>query len=113
MRHNYVDWYARIRAARETAAWLAPFVKEQYLYKGHDALMECRRVLRKSHFARIDALEGESLEIRNAGCGVEALLIALRHPDMTITAHEADEEKYLTATRCAVIPTNLHYLNDV
>lgn len=113
MRHFYVDWYARIRATRETAAWLAPYVKEQYLYKGHDALLECRRVLRKARFAQIDALEGESMEIRNAGCGVEALLIALRHPNMKITAYEANEEKYLTATRCAAIPANLHYLNNV
>ena len=113
MRHIYVDWYARIRATRETAAWMAPYVKEQYLYKGHDALLECRRVLRKARFAQIDALEGESMEIRNAGCGVEALLIALRHPNMKITAYEANEEKYLTATRCAAIPANLHYLNNV
>lgn len=113
MRHFYVDWYARIRAVRETAAWLAPFVKEQYLYKGHDALLECRRVLRKSHFAHIEALKGESMELRNAGCGVEALLIALRHPQMQITAYEAEEEKYLTATHCAVKPANLHYLNTI
>ena len=92
---------------------MAPYVKEQYLYKGHDALLECRRVLRKARFAQIDALEGESMEIRNAGCGVEALLIALRHPNMKITAYEANEEKYLTATRCAAIPANLHYLNNV
>lgn len=113
MRRCYVDWYARIRAERETAAWLAPYVKEQYLYKGQDALRECRRVLRKANFERIDTLEGETLEIRQAGCGVEALLTALRHPQMQITAHEADEEKYLTATRCAVVPANLHYLNNV
>lgn len=113
MRHFYVDWYAHIRSVRESAAWLAPIVKEQYLYKGHDALLECRRVLRKSRFAQIDALEGEQMEIRNAGCGVEALLIALRHPQMQITAYEADEEKYLTATRCAVKPSNLHYLNTI
>ena len=109
MRHFYVDWYAHIRAQRETAAWWAPFVKEQYLYKGHDALLECRHVLCKANFARIDALEGESLEIRNAGCGVEALLIALTHPEMKVTAQEADEEKHLTATLCSVRPTNLYY----
>lgn len=113
MRLYYINWYADIRARRETAAWWAPYVREQYLYKGHDALAECRRVLRKAHFARIDALDGESMEIRDAGCGVEALLIALRHPQMQITAYEADEDKYLTASRCAVIPTNLHYINKV
>ena len=113
MRHYYMDWYSRIRAEREKAAWLAPFVKEQYLYKGHDAQLECRRVLRKANYARIDALQGASLELPDAGCGVEALLIALTHPQMQVTAHQRDEEKYLTATCCGLIPTNLHYINNL
>ena len=111
MRHRYVDWYAAICRKRETAAYLAPLVRLQYLYKGHDAQAECRRTLCKEVFARIDALEGPSLELRDAGCGVEALLTALVHPQMQITAHEADEDKYLTATRCRV-PDNLVYVHD-
>ena len=111
MRHFYQDWYASIRRKRETAAYCAPYVRSQYLYKGHDALAECRRVLSKANFARIDALEGATLDLPHAGCGVEALLIALSHPSMQVIAHEADEEKYLTATRCP-LPFNLHYEND-
>ncbi|MBP3203675.1 MAG: 1-acyl-sn-glycerol-3-phosphate acyltransferase [Bacteroidales bacterium] len=111
MRHFYQEWYGSIRRQRETAAYIAPYVRAQYLYKGHDALLECRRVLTKANFARIDALSGPSLEIRDAGCGVQALLIALTHPDMQVTAHEADEEKNLTAMRCD-LPANLSYEND-
>ena len=110
MRHFYQDWYAGLRKARETAAWWAPQVRLQYLYKGHDAQAECRRVLRPCTYARVDALQGTEIVIKGAGCGVEALLTALAHPDMQITACEADEDKYLTACRCRV-PENLKYRN--
>ena len=110
MRHQYQDVYGRICRERETAAWCAPFVKYRYLYKGHDAQAEMRRVLRPRVYAEIDALQGESLEIREAGCGVYALLVALTHPLMQVTAYEKDEEKYLTAVRCQDVPDNLHYV---
>ena len=109
MRHFYQRWYDEIREKRETASYMAPYVRLQYLYKGHDARIECRRVLTKANFARIDALTGDTLEIPEAYCGVEALLTALAHPHMQVTAFISDEEKYLTATRCR-IPENLHYV---
>lgn len=111
MRHFYQEWYASVCRDRETAAYLAPLVRLEYLYKGHEAQAECRRTLRKDVFERIDALEGPSLEIREAGCGVEALLTARVHPAMQVTAHEADKDKYLTATRCRV-PDNLTFVHD-
>ena len=110
MRRQYIDWYAAIRQTRETAAYCAPYVRDCYRYRGHDAQAECRSVLRKEVYARIDALEGPSVVIENAGCGVEALLTALAHPNMQVTAHIADEEQFLTATRC-LIPSNLHYVH--
>ena len=111
MRRFYKEWYAKIRRQRENAAYCAPRVRDEYRYKGHDALQECRRVLRRATFRRIDALSGATLEIPEAGCGVEALLTALVHPDMQITAYIADEDQYLTATRCR-IPANLHYIQS-
>ena len=110
-RHFYNDWYADIRRTRETASYCAPWVKYQYLYKGHDARNECRQVLRKAVYAEIDALTGPTLELHNAGCGVYALLAALAHPEIQVTAYEPDEEKYLTATRCQ-LPDNLKYINE-
>ena len=50
------------------------------------------------------------LVIPEAGCGVYALLVALTHPEMRVTAYETDEEKYLTAARCAGVPENLTYI---
>ena len=111
VRHHYQAWYARIREERETAAYCAPWVRLQYLYKGHDAQREMRQVLRKANYARIDAIQDQEIVLRNAGCGVEALLTALAHPSAHVTAYEADEEKYLTATRC-VLPENLTYVNE-
>jgi hypothetical protein len=80
------------------------------LYKGHDAQVECRRVLTPETLARVDALTGGSLVISEAGCGVYALLAALTHPEMQVRAYEEDEEKYLTAVRIADIPDNLTYI---
>lgn len=110
VRHDYEREYARIRRERETAAYNATYVRYQYLYKGHDADMECRRFLTPETLAQVDALTGDSLVIPEAGCGVYALLVALTHPEMRVTAYEADEEKYLTAVRCAGVPENLTYI---
>ncbi|MBQ9192209.1 MAG: 1-acyl-sn-glycerol-3-phosphate acyltransferase [Bacteroidales bacterium] len=110
VRHDYEREYARIRRERETAAYNAPYVRYLYLYKGHDADMECRSVLTPEMLARVDALTGDSLVVPEAGCGVYALLVALTHPDMQVTAYEVDEEKYLTAVRCAGVPENLTYI---
>ena len=110
VRHDYEREYARIRRERETAAYNATYVRYQYLYKGHDAEVECRRVLTPETLARVDALTGDSLVIPEAGCGVYALLVALTHPEMQVTAYEEDEDRYLTAVRCAGVPENLTYI---
>lgn len=110
VRHRYQAEYARIRRERETAAYNAVYVRYQYLYKGHDADAECRRVLIPETIARVDALKGTELTIPEAGCGVYALLVALTHPEMQVRAYEEDEDKYLTAVRCAGVPDNLTYI---
>ena len=110
VRHRYQAEYARIRRERETAAYNAVYVRYQYLYKGHDADAECRRILIPETIARVDALTGTELTIPEAGCGVYALLVALTHPEMQVRAYEEDEDKYLTAVRCAGVPDNLTYI---
>ena len=110
VRHDYEREYARIRRERETAAYNATYVRYQYLYKGHDAEVECRKVLTPETIAGVDALTGSEMTIKEAGCGVYALLVALTHPDMQVTAYEEDEEKYLTAARCVGVPENLTYI---
>ena len=111
IRHHYVDWYASIRNERENAAYCAPLVRLRYLYRGHDALLECRRFLKPSVYEQIDALQGDEIVIGNAGCGVFALLAALTHPDMQITAYEENEDLYLTAIHQELRPNNLKFVN--
>ena len=110
VRHKYEKVYDRIRRERETAAYNATYVRYQYLYKGHDSQAECRKVLTPETIAEVDAMTGSEMTIHEAGCGVYALLVALTHPDMQVTAYEKDEEKYLTATRCVGVPENLTYI---
>ena len=108
MRRHYIREYTRIRRERETAAYLAPFVRYQYEYKGSEAATECRKYLNDTVFREIDALRGTaSVRVENSGCGVYALLLALTHPDMTVYAVEADEDKALTGACCAGRPANL------
>ena len=111
MRHHYQEVYSRIRREIETAEYMAPFVRYQYLYKGHDALSEIRKNLRPDLVAAVQANTQKEIVIENSGCGVLALLTALAHPDAKVTAYEADEEKYLTAVRCAAVPDNLEYIH--
>jgi 1-acyl-sn-glycerol-3-phosphate acyltransferase len=110
VRHDYELEEARIRRERETAAYNATYVRYLYLYKGHDAREECRRVLTRGTLVAVDSLIGSSLVVPESGCGVYALLVALTHPEMQVTAYEEDEDKYLTATRIADIPENLTYI---
>ena len=110
IRHDYELEYGRIRKERETAAYNAVYVRYLYLYKGHDAQAECRRVLTPETVAEVEALTGSEITVREAGCGVYALLVALTHPDMQVTSYEEDEEKYLTAARIAGNPDNLTYI---
>lgn len=57
------------------------------------------------------------IELSGCGYGVVTLLLALSYPDLEIVAHEEDEEKRLTASRCLspvpgglALPSNLSYL---
>ena len=114
MRHQYQATYDRIRFERETAAYNAPYVRYQYLYKGEDAMRECAAMLKPATYAAIDGIPDtvRTLAVEDSGFGVYALLLALSHRDKEIYAYEPDEEKYLTAVRCHGVPANLHYVHQ-
>ena len=90
----------------------AKVVRLEYLYKGHEAALECRKVLCKKTFETIDNLPPGPVEINNAGYGVYALLLALSRKDISVTACEPDEDKYLTASRNSLEPENLRWRNS-
>ena len=66
--------------------------------------------LSAAQVAEIDAFSGESAVIRDAGFGAYALLLALSHPEVQVTAHILDEHQFLTASRCEAVPSNLTYI---
>lgn len=111
-RHAFAAEYGRIRRERETAAYNAPFVRYQYLYKGEDCMHECAAVLNSGTFAAIDGIGEDihSIAVTGSGCGVYALLLALTHRDKEVYAYEEDEEKHLAAVRCQAVPSNLHHI---
>lgn len=112
-RQLYVTEYERIRDERETASYVAPLVRYQYLYKGADARAECRKYLRPSALVSMDdrLAPGTSVRILNSGCGVYSLLYALCHRHNQIYAYEKDEERFLIASLCTAVPSNLHYVH--
>ena len=111
MRAFYTAEYEAVSRERETPAYLAPRVRDNYVYKGHDALLECRKVLRPETYAAIAALPAEPVTLPEAGCGVYALLLALSRPDIAVTAYVEEEDAFLTAARCPDVPSNLTYVN--
>ena len=108
----YIEHFDAIRRQRENTEYVLPFVRYKYVYKGHEAERECRRNLKRirTHAAEINALNGESILVKNSGLGELAWTIALVHRDMQVYAVEADEDKYLIASHCAYIPENLHFM---
>lgn len=112
LRKDYVLRYERLRDTRETAEYAAPFVKYRYLYKGSEAMAECRRTLRTA-LRRCSSAEFDGLacvRVMNGGYGAFALLLALSHRHLKVRCYERDEEKYLTASRLAALPPNLEYI---
>ena len=110
MRHSFCEEYSTIRREKETASYNAEYVKYQYLYKGNEAMRECRQVLR-TKIGEIDGMHEKQVVIKGSGYGAYALLLALTHPETEVIAYEADEDKFLTASRCVGVPSNLHHVN--
>ena len=84
------------------------------IYKGNENEREYRRNLKRirAHAAEIDALDGQSILVKNNGIGELAWTIALVHRDMQVYAVEADEDRYLIASHTSYIPNNLHFILD-
>ena len=111
MRAFYTRAYADLCREKETPSFLAPRVRGNYLYKGHEALQECRRVLVPSTYAEIQARPAGAAVLPDGGNGVYALLLALSRPDIDVTAYIAEEDAFLTAVRCIDVPSNLTYIH--
>ena len=110
----YIEHFEEIRNQREDTEYVLPFVRYKYIYKGNDTERECRRNLKRirTHVSEINALNGQSILVKNSGIGELAWTIALVHRDMQVYAMEADEDKHLIASHTSYIPDNLHFVNN-
>ena len=108
----YIEHFEEIRRQRENTAYVLPFVRYKYIYKGNDTERECRRNLKHihAHAAEINVLDYQSILLKNSGIGELAWTIALVHRDIQVYAVEADEDKYLIASHTSYIPDNLHFI---
>ena len=108
----YIEHFEEIRRQREDTEYVQPFVRYKYIYKGHENERECRRTQKRisAHATEIDALDSQSILVKNSGIGELAWTIALVHRDMQVYAVEADEDKHLIASHTSYIPDNLHFI---
>ncbi len=108
----YIEHFEEIRNQCEDTEYVLPFVRYKYIYKGNDTERECRRNLKRirTHAAEIDAMEGQSILVKDSGIGELAWTIALVHRDMQVYAVETDEDKHLIASHTSYIPDNLHFM---
>ena len=113
-RAYYTQHFAELRNQFENTEYVLPFVRYKYIYKGPEVERACRRNLKKikAHASEIDAIDQQSIMIRNSGYGALAWTVALVHRDAQVYAVEADEDKHLLASHCSYIPENLHFLQS-
>ena len=101
VRQFFVEQLREMRREKEDAAYFAYLVRHQYLYKGRSVARRCRQALRQA-----DAVTAQQFEV---GQGEQPLLLALSHPEEEFHVVFEQEEDYLLAKNCALVPANLHY----
>lgn len=108
----YIKHLAEIRKEREDVDYVLPFVRYKYIYKGNDVERCVRANLKmiKAHAKEFKSLNYNSIAITNSGFGELAWTIALVHRDTQVYAFETDDDKYLIASHCSYIPSNLHFI---
>ncbi|MBO4282548.1 MAG: 1-acyl-sn-glycerol-3-phosphate acyltransferase [Bacteroidales bacterium] len=100
IREEFVKQYEAFCQELEDEHYFLPLVRYQYVYKGRDVARRSRRTLKMW-------LQDNSLEM--PGQGEVPLLKALAHPDRQFEYVFHDEDDFLVASHCAVMPPNLHY----
>ena len=110
----YVEHYAEIRKQRENTAYVLPYVRYKYVYKGREVEHACRRNLKKikQQANEIDALNQDTIEIKVNDYGELAWTMALVHREMQVQALIKDEDTFLLASHCSDIPDNLHFIKE-
>ena len=113
-RKFYIKHFEEIRTQREDTEYVLPFVRYKYIYKGNEVERTCHKNLKaiRAHAAEIDAMQGDSIWVKNSGYGELAWTLALVHRDKQVYAVESDEDKFLLASHISYIPENLHFARN-
>jgi len=111
----FIEKYAELCKKYEDAGYYADEVINNYLYKGKEVETTVRKSLKNNNNFKelIEKIpESGTILMRNCGFGQASLLTALVRKQTEIYALIDEEEEFLTASNCASIPENLHYIND-
>jgi len=111
-RRYYIQEFATLREQCETPAYLKETVFHNYIYKGKEVELQCRRKFQyiKTLCDLLEQFPKEGkLLYKHCGNGELSLMTALLRKRMDVTAYDADESSTLLASRCLSVPENLHY----
>lgn len=112
----FIEKHSELCKKYETADYFADEVLNNYLYKGKDVVKEIRKsLINNNNFNNLVSMIPESgtVLMKNCGLGQASLLCALVRKETDIFAFIENEEDFLTASNCASVPKNLHYINDL
>jgi 1-acyl-sn-glycerol-3-phosphate acyltransferase len=115
-RKEMQDKYTAISRKTETPDYFADLVLKNYIYKGAKVERAVRKSLKKNKnfAAEIEKLpESGEIAIQNSGYGEFALMAALVHKNLNITAIEPDDDIRAVAENCLSKPTNLNFTQPV
>ncbi len=112
-KHAVQEWfraeYAKLKEEAETPAYLAGFIKMNYIYKGPVLEWYTRiKIKLESNYTLFDRLIPHEATITDLGCGYGYLdfLLSLRSEKRTIHGYDYDANKIKTASNCAIANKN-------
>lgn len=116
IRAFYVNKYADIVKSVETPEYFKQLVIYNYIYKGNNAEITCRRKLKNinSWTKMINELpDNGKILVKRCGQGEFSLLIALVKKQLQIFATDDDADNLALAKNCVSVPENLCYVESI
>lgn len=111
--HAVQEWfrgeYTKLKEAEETPAYLANFIKNNYIYKGPVLEWYTKiKIKLESNYALFDEIIPRQAAVTDLGCGYGYLdfLLSLRSEKRLIHGYDYDENKIKTAANCAIAYKN-------
>ena len=115
-RRYYVEEFGKLKERCETPEYLKDIVFHNYIYKGKETEVKCRRKLSwmKELTDKLEEIPNNSrLLYLHCGNGEFSLLAALWKKHISVTAYDADEDAIALADHCFSKPDNLTYTSEL